>query len=325
MRIDFVPPPWATHLISDRDDWLKAPRPIAAMAPFDVPDDAYFEYAYLDATGARRPDPANPNPPNNPWWDYARYLAGPRYQPDPWAQVPERTAPRGRVQRLKLASRHLGEVRHLLVYSPPGAGAAALPQVWYQDGKAYFGWGKVPQVFDRLLAAGQCAPAHLVFVPPRDRSREYRFHAAYLAFLVEEAVPAVTAHVASDGQRTAWGASLGGLLSAELGWRFPLTFQTIVTQSGAFLFHPDQRPGDSPYEGREWWAERVRTEVWRPLRWQVQTGSLEWLHAPNRRLAAALESAGIGVEYRERPAGHNWTNWRDGLAAGLRFALPPRP
>ncbi|HOX25010.1 MAG TPA: alpha/beta hydrolase-fold protein [Candidatus Krumholzibacteria bacterium] len=325
MRVDLAPPPWATHLISDRDDWLRAPRPVAAVAPFDLPDDAYFEYAYLDADGRRRPDPANPNPPNNPWWDYARYLAGPGYRPDPWAQVPDGTGPLGTVARLKLASRRLRQPRHLLVYSPPGTAGARLPQVWFQDGKAYYGWGKAPQVLDRLIAAGQCAPAHLVFVPPSDRDREYAFNDAYLEFLVEEAVPAVEERAPGDGRRAAWGASLGGLCSAELGWRYPLTFQTLVTQSGAFLFAPGRSPGAGPYGGREWWADRVRTEAWRPLRWQVQTGVLEWLHRPNRNLAGALDAAGLDVEYVERTAGHNWTNWRDGLAAGFRFALPIRP
>ena len=58
---------------------------------------------------------------------------------------------------------------------------APLPHVVFQDGKAYFGWGKAPQVLDRLLKAGRCAPAHLVFIPPVDRSREYHFNDAYIA------------------------------------------------------------------------------------------------------------------------------------------------
>jgi enterochelin esterase family protein len=323
MRVDLTPPPWATHLLSDLDDWRRRPRPVAELAPFDLPDDAYFEYAWQDAQGAVRPDPANPNPPNNPWWEHARYLAGPAYAPDRWAQVPARTAPAGQVLRLRLDSAHLGQQRHVLVYTPAGHGAGdALPHVVFQDGKAYFGWGKTPQVFDRLLAAGRCAPAHLVFIPPVDRSREYHLNDGYLAFVREEALPAVAERARCDGRRVAWGASMGGFCSAELGWRFPLTFQTVVSQSGAFLFHPGQRIGDDPHSGREWWAERVGAEVWRPLRWILQTGTLEWLHAPNRNLASALEDAGYDVHYEERHSGHNWTTWRDGLAGAFALALP---
>jgi len=333
MRIDLTPPPWATHLISDLDDWLRRPRPVAEVAPFEIPDDAYFEYAWLDREGTPRPDPQNPNPPNNPWWDHARYLAGPRYAPDPWwSDIPEKTAPRGTVQRLRIDSEHLQQQRHVIIYTPeaaaPGGARApgeALPQVWFQDGKAYFGWGKAPQVLDRLLAAVRCAPAHLVFVPPVDRTVEYHFNDAYLAFLLQEALPRVDDLAPCSGQRTAWGASMGGLCSAELAWRHPLSFQTVVSQSGAFLFHPGQSLRDDPYAGKEWWAERVRTEAWRPIRWQVQTGTLEWLHAANRNLAEALETRGLDVGYQERPSGHNWTTWRDGLADGFRFALPPSP
>jgi enterochelin esterase family protein len=155
-----------------------------------------------------------------------------------------------------------------------------------------------------------------------DRSREYHFNDRYLAFLTEELLPEVEARAPGNGQRTAWGASMGGLCSAELAWRHPLKFQTVVTQSGAFLFHPGQRAGDDPHGGRDWWAQRVRDEAWRPLRWHLQTGTLEWLHAPNKKLAAALESRDFDVVYGERASGHNWTTWRNGLADGFRFALP---
>jgi len=324
MRIELNPPAWATHLISDQDDWNRAPRPVAEVSPLNLPDDAYFEYAWLDAAGTPRPDPDNPNPPNNPWWGFSRFLAGPDYRPDPWSLIPARTAPAGRILRLRLDSKHLGEQRHVLVYSPPGLADQPLPHVLYQDGKAYFGWGKAPQVFDRLLEAGLCAPAHLVFVPPVNRSVEYHLNDRYLAFLTEEVLPMVEERAPCDGNRVVWGASMGAFCSAELAWRYPLRFQTVVSQSGAFLFHPGQRIGDDPHTGLPWWRERIEQEAWRPIRWQLQTGTLEWLHEPNESLAAALEKRDYVVEYQERASGHNWTTWRNGLADGFRFALPRR-
>ncbi len=325
MLLDLKPPTWATHLVSDLDDWFRAPRPVAEVVPFELPDDAYFEYAWLDRDGEPPPDPDNPNPPNNPWWEYARSLAGPEYEPDPWSLVPPKTAPAGRVVRLRLDSEHLGQQRHVLVYTPAGQAGQPLPQVVFQDGKAYFGWGRTPQVLDRLLRTGNCAPAHLVFIPPVDRTREYHFDDRYLAFVTEEVLPAVQERAPGNGQRTAWGASMGGLCSAELAWRHPLRFQTVVSQSGAFLFHPGQRLADGPHSGKEWWAERVRTEAWRPVRWVLQTGTLEWLHRPNENLAAALENADLDVVYSERPSGHNWTTWRNGLADAFCRILPLGP
>ena len=47
------------------------------------------------------------------------------------------------------------------------------------------------------------------------------------------------------------------------------------------------------------------------------------LRDENRRLRDALVGSGVEHAYAERNAGHNWVNWRNGLAAGLRFALPP--
>jgi len=322
VRVDLQPPAWATHLVHDLDDWLKHPVPVAEVRPFALPDDAYYEYAWLDRDGERRPDPANPNASRNPWWDFARWLAGPDYRPDPWAA---RAAAGGRlagtVRRLRLDSQLLDQQRHVLVYSAPGQAGDALPHVWFQDGKAYHGWGRAPHVYELLRDAGHVAPAHLVFVPPVDRAGEYHFDDAYLRFLVEEALPAAEAVAPCDGRRTAWGASLGGLCSANLAWKHPLRFQSVVAQSGAFLFHPGQDLR-RPHEGREFWRDRVRDEAWRPLRFHLQTGTLEWLHEPNRRLAAALTEADYPVEYVERHAGHNWVNWQDGIAAGLRFAVP---
>jgi len=57
------------------------------------------------------------------------------------------------------------------------------------------------------------------------------------------------------------------------------------------------------------------------LIWHLDCGRLEWLLASNERLAAALAEKGANVSFVTRSAGHNWVNWRNGLAQGLRFAL----
>ena len=320
MRVDLVAPDWATHLLSDLTDWQREPLPVALLRPFDLPDDAYFEYAWLDGDGQRREDPANPNPRLNPWWTYACHLAGPAYRPDPDAEATAALAPRGRTLRLEVDSRRLGQRRHALVYTPAGCGDRALPLVLFQDGKAFYGWGRVPQIMDRLLEGGGIAPAHLVFVPPRERTPEYFFNAVYRDFLRDELLPAAAARVAVDGRLVAWGASLGGLLSAQLAWESGGRFDTVVTQSGAFLFSPDMKPGD-PFRGGEAFHEIVVKGPQQNIRWYLECGSLEWLLASNQRLAQALVTRAPEARLATRPAGHNWVNWRNGVAAGLRFAL----
>jgi len=323
MRIDLVPPSWATHLLSDLTDWQKAPLPTADLTPFDLPDDVYFEYAWQDADGGRRPDPDNNNPRLNPWWEYASNLTGPEYRSDPDADTGT-AGPRGRVLRLEVESLILGQRRRVLIYSPPGRAESRLPVVLFQDGKAFFGWGKVPQVYDRLLDRGEVAPAHLVFVPPTERTPEYFFNPDYRRFLADELLPTVEQRVHCDGRRVAWGASLGGLLSAQLAWERRDLFQTVVTQSGAFLFSPETRQ-QSPFAGEESFLAQVRQGDPRPLRWHLDCGTLEWLLDSNQRLVAALRDGGADVTFSPRNAGHNWINWRNGLAMGLRRALPGNP
>jgi enterochelin esterase-like enzyme len=57
------------------------------------------------------------------------------------------------------------------------------------------------------------------------------------------------------------------------------------------------------------------------VRWYLDCGTLEWLTESNRRLAEALREKNYEVEFQLRSAGHNWTNWRNGLAGALRFVL----
>jgi len=321
VRVELQAPPWATHLLSDLTDWNRRPLPVAEMAPFDLPDDAYFEYAYLDADGARRPDPANDRPRLNPWWPYACHLAGPDYAPHPL--VSRADAPtRGRTLRLNIESEILGQTRPVLVYSPAGHAADSLPWIVVQDGKAYFGWGRVPRLLDLLLETGRVRPAHLVFIPPRERTRDYAFNPAYRRFVCDEVVPRVSERAPWNGEATAWGASLGGLLSAQLAWKRPDLFGRVVTQSGAFQFSSDMDYG-RPFGGDE---EFLRTVLEHPgdlpdLRWWLDCGTLEWLLPSNRNLHRELSARGARCELDLRHAGHNWVNWKNGLAAGLEFAL----
>ena len=319
MRIDLTPPVWATHLQSDLTDWQRAPVPVADLTPFDIPDDAYFEYAYSDAAGDRRADPDNPNPILNPWWKFASNISGPAYRPDPWV-VSAGVQPRGRVLRMVIESKILNQTRRILIYSPAGRAEAELPVIMFQDGKGFFGWGRVSQVMDRLLEAGEIAPAHLVFVPPRERTKEYAFNPTYRRFIVEELLPTVEARIRCDSRRTLWGASLGGLFSAQLAFERSDLFQKVVAQSGAFLFSRDM-DRHNPFAGKESFLEEVRRGDPTRLRWHLDCGQLEWLLSSNERLAAALADAGADARLVTRPAGHNWVNWRNGLAPGLRFAL----
>jgi enterochelin esterase family protein len=318
MLLQLNPPAWATHFVSDLTDWRQRPVPVADLGPLTLPDDAYLEYAWLDAAGQVRPDPDDPERAQNLWFT-ANSRHGPQYLPDPLAASRE-PVPAGHLQRLHLQSAVLGQRRHLALYTPAGQGDARLPVVYVQDGTAFHHVGHANRLLERLLGQGRARPAHLAYVEPVAREREYFFNEAYERFWLEEALPAVEARLACDGERLALGASLGGLVSAWVAWRHPELFGTVAAVSGAFLYGP----GDSLAtlgQGSEWLLEQVRTQPPRSLRFSLACGTLEWLNAPNRRLAAALRDKGYAVRYSERNAGHNWVNWHDSLAGVLEFAL----
>lgn len=319
MLVDLTAPSWATHLLSDLTDWQKGPTPVAEMGPFELPDDVYFEYAYVDGQGQRLPDPDNGNPRLNPWWTYASNISGPQYRPDPLTEMAT-ARPRGRVLWLEVESALLQENRRVMIYSPAGLTQARLPLLLFQDGKAFYGWGRVPQILDRMLDLGEVVPAHLVFLPPRERTREYAFNPVYRKFIVEEILQEIEERVCCDGRRVAWGASLGGLLSAQLAWEHPHLFQKVVAQSGAFLFSDDMDLGN-PFEGNESFTKEVLAGGPRNIAWHLECGTMEWLAGSNRRLQEALITQGAHASLSFRNAGHNWINWRNGIPAGLRFAL----
>ncbi len=320
MILDLEPPDWATHLISDLGDWARRPLPVSELKPVSLPDDVYFEYAWQDVTGTSRPDPNNTLPRLNPWWPHACHLTGPHYLQDPYSAKAKRST-EGCTLRMDIDSEILGEKRRLLVYSPAGCGESKLPFIVFQDGRAYFGWGRAAQVMDMLLAEGRVEPAHLIFVPPGQRTRDYAFNVRYRNYLCDEVIPFVARRAPWNGHATAWGASLGGLLSAQLAWERPDIFQQVVSQSGAFQFSSDMDFA-WPYGGSEEFLAMVKNHsgALPQLRWHLECGTLEWLQASNRNLSMALGARGMDVDLVLRSAGHNWVNWSNGMAAGMLFS-----
>lgn len=315
MEATFRPPAWATHLLSDADDWLHAPRPVADLQPLTLPDDVWFEYAWLDGEGTPRPDPDGVSA-ENPWWPHACRLQGPDYADHPVVAAGG-GGPAGRLERFRLGSEFLGGERYLFHWSSDGPDAPG-PLILFQDGKAYWHHGAAGASARVLRRRGEIPPVHLAFLQPESRTREYAFNPDYERFVHEEALPALGERLAIRGRPRLVGASLGGLCSAWLALRRPDAFAAVVAQSGAFLMAPDDTPLD-PYAGGEWLLGELRAGRGRDLRWHLDCGTLEWLHAPHRRLAAALADGGFDHAVRESHLGHNWRNWRNGLPEALRF------
>jgi len=317
MEVRLEAPAWATHLLSDLHDWKRSPLPVDSLVPFDIPDDAWFEYAWLDADGEVRAHPGG-EPAGNPWTGAACVLRGPRYADHP--DVAASDAPSAaRLGRVRLESEEFETPRWHFHYSPTGP-EGPRPVVYFQDGKAFWHWGRIGPLVDRLTEAGEIPAAHYVFIQPESRSREYVFHQPFRSFFLGELMPTIEAQLPCDGRRVLWGASLGALASADLALGRPDLFATVVAQSGAFLIAPDDKPID-PFAGGEWLLERFRAGEGRDIRWRLECGTLEWLLPAHHRLESALPAVGADHVTLTRNIGHNWANWRQGVPDALRWAL----
>lgn len=328
MLVSLTVPPGAAWLASDLTDFRKAAiavEPGRTIDLPDLPDDAYVEYGWLDAGRDYMADPAPAHPKaDNPWYAHLLAIHGPQYRADPLALGADATDA-GQLDRLAFESQRLGgQKRRAMLYTPPGLEPSQpLPVIYCHDGLAFRHHGHFTALVDRLIAAGEIAPLKVVLVQPVEREDEYPFNEAYLRFTLDELVPEVEARAGfvCNGQRAALGASLGGLFSAWLAWTAPDVFGHVLALSGAFITSPASRLDHR--SGGEWLREQVRRTTRKPLRFDLFCGRLEWITDANRNLAAALTEQGYAVTYRERSAGHNWTNWRNAMPGLLRAAFGP--
>lgn len=324
-QVTFIPPAGASALVGDFTDWRK--KPALAVTPghpltLTLPRGAWVEYAWLDAAGEAFADPDNPQKSLNPWWPYPRAVAVGDYTRHPLWERPDATQ-KGTAHRLTWAGGVFPGTRRAIVYTPHGHDPARPTPVYYvQDGVAFYRTGRLGEVMDRAVEAGLARGAVLVFVEPGDRTAEYYLNDRYLDFLRGEVFGQVEGPLATVSERGLWGASLGGLISLHLGSAHPELFRRVVSHSGALIARPDATDPDGTIDtttAGEWLRERLEQAPPRHLRVSLDTGTLEWLTAPNRRMAAALADGGVEHQYREYPSGHNWVTWRDALPEAFLY------
>lgn len=323
--VTFTPPARATALVGDFTDWLRQGSAIRVQpgqaVTLTFPRDSWIEYAWLDEQGEPFADPDNAQKSLNPWWEYPRVAQVGRYAQHPLWQLPEATQ-KGQAHRLGWESQIFPGRRRAIVYTPYGHQSGSLPIYYIQDGVAFHRVGRLGDLMDKALQAGLIEPALLVFVEPNDRNEEYYLNDRYLDFLTGEVFPQVEGVWAIPSVRGLWGASLGGLISLYLGSRHPDLFGRVVSHSGAFIAAPGARDAQGEVDvigAGEWLAGQLTQMPPRHLRLSLDAGTVEWLLAPNRRMAALASDLNIDHQYREYPSGHNWVTWRQALPEALLY------
>ena len=272
---------------------------------------ARVEYKLI-ADGKWIEDPLNPNKIDNGVGGFNNFFAMPGYRPAP-ADGPG-GGPHFTISAHKVASRLLGGERKVQVYLPPqyASPQGRYPVLYLQDGTDYINRARAVEIAGQLIAEKKVPPFIIVFVDPADRMKEYWASDAFADFMATELVPWVDARYRTRPARDAralLGASLGSAISYWTALRHPDKFARVGGQSSAFWID-DERVVSALSR-----LEPARADL--PFRFYLDAGRLESPWMVSRRVRVMLRAKGYPVAYREFEAGHNWTAWRDQLAAAL--------
>ncbi len=321
---DFPPLPAFTRVVGS-DLWYLTVQ---------LPELARIDYKLEVRQDGRRRlllDPLNPYRSHDPFGTNS-VVAGPGYRRPEWSEA-DPAVPAGRVVEVPVASAALGGERTVRLYLPAAYDEGRPhPLVVVHDGSEYLTYSKLGIVVDNLVHRGEVTPLVAALVDPGERNREYTGDHRHAAFLVEEVLPAVAAaaSVSADPRdRAVMGASLGGVAALHAAWRYPGTWEKLISHSGSFV----TALGGPFRRGRVFqpvvsFMGRLLADPGRlPAAAYLSCGRYDGLAADNRRMAEALARLGVDVTYQEVRDGHSWENWRDRLQAslGAMFPGPGRP
>lgn len=310
----------APQLIDDLHGWEEHPQKLKRISPglwacsFNLPRDAYFEYAFLDLqAGQRLRDPLNWKRVNNGVGNYNHYFYMPGASPSPLTRkqpgIPHGTISSHTVEAWMM--RNNGS-RRIHFYHPSIRGKVPLLIVY--DGPDYLQRGRLPIIVDNLIAAHRIRPIAMAFLSNGGPARgvEYACSDATLSWIQHEVLPLAGKELnlvdtqKQPGAFGVLGASFGGLMSMYTGLRLPAIFGHVISQSAVFEM-----------DGEDFVAvELMRHAPARP-RLYMDVGSLDFLLEDNRRILPLLRKKGFDLTYHEYGGAHNYTSWRDHLHLGL--------
>jgi glucoamylase len=269
-------------------------------AAMEFPATARVEYKLI-VDGEWIADPLNPNKLDNGVGGENSVVAMPGYKPTDWDKGSDAI-----LETIDFKSEVLGGVRLVQTYVPSECVANACAVLYLQDGSDYIKRAKAVQVQQSLVKANKIKPFIIVFVDPKERTKEYWASDDYAKFLATEIVPAVDAKYNTvkhrDG-RGILGASLGGITSVWVGLKYPEVFSRIGGQSSSFWVDNERVVNELSKLD----AKKIN------FRFYFDDGTFEGIE-DSRRVNVLLRGKGFPVVYREELTGHNWTSWRDRLA-----------
>lgn len=245
---------------------------------------------------------------------------------------------KGSIKNYRFSSKLLNNTRDISIYTPANYNANDKQQalLFIFDGNAYQTKVPTPQILDNLIAARKIPATIAVFIanPSRSaRSNELPPNAKFAEFMAKELLPFVKekSHSQASSYNTILtGSSYGGLASSYVAFQYPALFGTVLSQSASFWWSPRKPSGER--EEAEWLTREYAKAKVKPVRFYFSAGVFESGYMPvdilesNRHFRDILMAKGYPYTYEEVAGGHNYVNWRGGLAKGLiaLFADAPK-
>ncbi|NOH01158.1 MAG: esterase family protein [Chloroflexi bacterium] len=311
----------APYFIDDIHMWENNPQRMKRVAPdlwaftLELDSAAYLEYAFYDPRAKKRlKDPLNKKTVFNGVNAYNHFFYMPGASPTPYA-VKCKGVPSGRVTRHLVDAWMLQDnsKRELHLYQPPVK--KPVPLLLVYDGTDYLKRANLNIIVDNLIHEKRIQPIAMAFLQNGGDRRgvEYACSDATLMTLEHSVMPFAAKKLnlmdikTTRGAYGVLGASFSGLMSVYTGLRMPEVFGKVMAQSSVF-----------EAEGRDFVAvDLIRAKMSREIKIWMDIGHFDWLLEDNRRIQPLLQNNGYNVAYREAPAGHNYTFWRDELPRAL--------
>ncbi len=245
-------------------------------------------------------------------------LRMPAYIPAPEIQYYPAIA-HGTLRDTVFYSTNLGNSRTIRIYTPPNyeSSSDSFGVILFHDGLEYVTLAQTNNVIDYLISQNRIKPVIAVFVPPVNRTAEYRTNQQpqFTNFIVNEIMPYLDARYRTrrnPASRATLGASDGGNIALWLAYTHSEVFGNVAAQSSNIQSSISSGFQNSP---------RLNLKFYMDL----GTYDIAQLIPLVRNFIPILQNKGYPHQYIEYNEGHSWGNWRAHVDNALEMFFPTTP
>jgi enterochelin esterase-like enzyme len=225
--------------------------------------------------------------------------------------------PHGTLRDTTYFSTNLGNSRTIRIYTPPGyeSSTDSFGVILFHDGIEYTTLAQANNVIDYLISQNRIRPIIGVFVPPLNRTAEYRTTQinGFSSFIVNEIIPYIDARYRtrrSPDNRAVLGASDGGNITLWLGLNYSGVFGNVAAQSSNIVSAISSGFQNGPQLNLKLYLD-------------LGTYDIPQLIPLVRSFIPILQARGYTYQYHEYHEGHSWGNWRAHIANALEMFFAP--